>query len=98
MEWSPANLFGEDGRYIVGEDGRYIVLPRDQDENEAIAQLPSLLPGMSYQVRGFGLLDGKRLHTFPITLPGDFILSTSASLGELWQHCLFLGTHSCQEC
>lgn len=71
VEWSPTDLIGE-------ETGQFIKLSRDQDENEASAQL-SLIPGISYRVQGFGLLEGERLHTFPITLPGNLvILSTSA--------------------
>lgn len=57
-----------------GEEAGYIILSRDRNENRASAHLQSLIPGIFYQVRGFGLLEGERLHTFPITLSGGLTI------------------------
>lgn len=59
---------------LFGEEAGYIILSRDRNENRASAHLQSLVPGVFYEMHGFGLLEGEKLHTFPITLSGGFII------------------------
>jgi hypothetical protein len=67
VEWRPMNL--------IGEEAGYIIVSRVGDE--ASIKLRSLIPDTVYQVRGYGLLERKKLHAFPITLPGNFIIQNS---------------------
>lgn len=61
LEWHPVNL-------INGEK-ESIMLKRENRTRVGV-HLQSLMPGMSYEVNGFGLQGNDRLHSFPITLQG----------------------------
>lgn len=63
---------------LIGGEAGYTILTRDQ--NKASARLQSLIPGTFYQVCGFGLRDGDRLHAFPIALQEGLIVQPTGTL------------------
>lgn len=73
VEWRPMNVIG-------GEVG-YTTFIRDK--NKASARLQSLIPGTFYQVHGFGLQNGDRLHMFPIPLQGGLIVQPTGTVIDL---------------
>ena len=59
LEWRPMSQDGETGCTVAS-----------RQDNRAIVELPSLLPGTTYEVEGYGRQGNTTLHIFPITLDG----------------------------
>lgn len=67
LEWRPMNQDGETERTVAS-----------RQDNRATVELPSLIPGTTYEVEGYGRQGNTTLHTFPITLDGGLYVSESS--------------------